>query len=338
VAAQNYESKYGALEERILRTLDTLLKAQTKDVVTFLSKEANQIANEGYENGIIDNNQMKELIKRLSPRRETVARKLSELLARNLVGKDGISYFIKDNAKYDARYFPSTFGAVCLKSLFRDHFPMIDYLGNNLARLILMFGVYVVYCFIEAARPADFYNSKVALSMTRSERDELTLCYIRQVFDPLLMYKYFLAALKNQPKDIVVEQHRQHLHKDEWFGLPVFDIEYAKKMDMLTEVLSTSDFADDAISNETNKLQYYRVNKDPDRPYELDETMVTNMIKVLGLFYPDIFKRIKDIPSHLWKASARSSGGTYMDDNKIRPPKETLLLGRKRRKKASKDG
>ncbi len=317
--------------------LNSLGKAQTRDVVTYLNKEARQIAKAEYENGMIVNDRKEKLIVRLSPLRETVARKLRKLHARDSIGKDGRQYFIADKTKADARYVPSTFGAVCLESLFREHFPMIDYLGDNLSKLIQIFGLYVVYCLIEAARPSDYFNNKEAHLMTKSEKDELTLSYIRQVFDPLLMYKYFLTALKNQPTDKVVEQHRQHLEQDDWFGLPVFDKGYAEKMDMPVNLLSTSDFADDSMSNLIEKFQGYRVDQDPDRStYELDKTMIKNLLKLIGLFHPDLFNRIvTDLRSSLW---VRSGGGTYGDDNIIRPPKETLILGRKRRKRASKAG
>ena len=315
--------------------LNSLGKAQTRDVVTYLNKEARQIAKAEYENGMIDSDQIEKLRIRLSPLRETVARKLSELYAHDTIEKDGKQYFVSDKTKADARYVPSTFGAVCLESLFREHFPMIDYLGDNLSKLIQIFGMYIVYCFIEAARPSDYYNNKEALLMTKSEKDELTLSYIRQVFDPLLMYKYFLTALKNQPTDKVVEQHRQHLVKDDWFELQVFDKEYAKKMDMLENPFSTSDLVDESTSNLISKYQGYRVDEDPDRStYELKKTMINNMLKLIGLFHPDLFNRIvTDLRSLLW---VRSGGGAYGDNNIIRPPKETLILGRKRHKRASK--
>jgi hypothetical protein len=331
----NYWTKYPSLQERILMALNSLGRAQTKDVVTYLNKEARQIAKAECENGIIDSDQIEKLIIRPSPLRETVARKLSKLYARGTIGKDGRQYFIADKTKENARYVPSTFGAVCLESLFREHFPMIDYLGNNLSKLILIFGVYIVYCFIEAARPSDYFNSEESHLMTKSEKDELTLSYIRQVFDPLLMYKYFLTALKNQPTDKVVEQHRQHLVKDDWFGSQVFDNEYAKKMDMLENPLSTSELVDESTSNLINKYHGYRVDEDPDRStYELNKAKIKNMLKLIGQLHPDLFNRIvTDLRSSLW---VRSGGGTYGDDNIIRPPKETLILGRKRRKRASK--
>jgi hypothetical protein len=227
------------------------------------------------------------------------------------------------------------FGAVVLESLMREHFPMINLLGYNLTSLIQIFGVYIISCFIEAARPADYFNNKEGISMTKNERDELTSSYIMQIFDPLLMYKYFLTALKNQPTDKAVEQHRQHLHKDEWFGWPVFDKEYAKKMDMLEIPLSTSDLADNSISSLIKKFQYYRVDEDLDTSsYELDKVMIKTLITLLSLLYPDLYNRIMtDSRMLLW---ARSGGDIHAYDNIIRPPKETVILGRKRHKRASK--
>ena len=76
-----------------------------------------------------------------------------------LVGKKGLKYFLTEKAESDPRYFPSLFGDVLLESLMEQHFPSISRLDENLLWLIQLFGLHIVICFIEAARPADYYGN-----------------------------------------------------------------------------------------------------------------------------------------------------------------------------------
>ena len=54
------------------------------------------------------------------------------------------------------------FKDILLESLMEQHFPSINKLDENLLWLIQLFGLHIVICFIEAARPADYYSNPEA--------------------------------------------------------------------------------------------------------------------------------------------------------------------------------
>jgi hypothetical protein len=50
------------------------------------------------------------------------------------------------------RDFAAGYGNMALNNIMNCHFPTVSTLEENLIRLVEIFGVYVVYCLIEAAR------------------------------------------------------------------------------------------------------------------------------------------------------------------------------------------
>ncbi|MGB7663649.1 MAG: hypothetical protein WBL67_13025 [Nitrososphaeraceae archaeon] len=255
---------------------------------------------------------------------------MNKFLDMGLVGKKGLKYFLTEKAESDPRYFPSLFGDVLLESLMEQHFPSISRLDENLLWLIQLFGLHIVICFIEAARPADYYGNPEAASMNHTDRDRLVISFIGQVINVKLMYKYFLEAIRNQPQDKIVEENRKHLSRDEFMGCLEFDEKYATKMGLLRYPTSTADYGNNDLSQLIKKKEV----DNRQSQYELDKDIVNRLLSLISKMNPELYSNVLgNSISRLW---AKSGGPTYGDDNRIRPPKETLLLGRKRLKRTSK--
>ena len=107
---------------------------------------------------------------------------------KSLVNNNG-KYSINDKMRSDIRHFAPQFGGQALAAIMRNHLPTFYKLEKNLDDLIKIFGIYVVYCFIEAARP--FVGEDTLLS-TR-EKDILASSWVRDVFTLGTMYNFFMA-------------------------------------------------------------------------------------------------------------------------------------------------
>ena len=146
----------------------------------------------------------------------------------------------------------------------------------------------------------------------------------------ILCTSTFLEAIRNQPQDEIVAENRKHLHRDEFMGLLEFDEKYAIKMGILRHPTSTADYGNDDMSHLTRKKEVDNHRSQ----YELDKGIVNRLLIMITKMNPGLYTYVmSNSISKLW---AKSGGPSYGDDNNIRPPKETLMLGRKRRKRALK--
>jgi hypothetical protein len=319
-----------SFEAKIFEALKHCRMMQPKDIVGFINSQTEIEAVRKYEKGEIAKTEISTETKKLSVSRESVSRKLNKFLTMGLVGKKGLKYFLTEKAESDPGYFPSLFGDVLLESLMEQHFPSISKLDENFLWLIQLFGLHIMICFIEAARPADYFGNLEAASMSHTDRDRLVISFIDQVINVKLMYKYFLEAIRNQPQDKIVEENRKHLSRDEIMGCLEFDEKYATKMGILR--YPTADYGNDDMSHLIKKKEVDNCQSQ----YELDKDIVNRLLSLISKMNPELYANVMgNSISKLW---ARSGGPAYLDDNNIRPPKETLILGRKRRKRASKAG
>ena len=64
----------------------------------------------------------------------------------------GIFYhpWVNESSKF--RNFASSYGNMALNNIMNCHFPTVNSLEENLDRLVEIFGLYIVYCLIEASR------------------------------------------------------------------------------------------------------------------------------------------------------------------------------------------
>ena len=113
-------------------------------------------------------------------------------------------------------------------------------------------------------------------------------------------------------------------------GCLEFDEKYATKMGLLRYPTSTADYGNNDLSQLIKKKEV----DNRQSQYELDKDIVNRLLSLISKMNPELYSNVLgNSISRLW---AKSGGPTYGDDNRIRPPKETLLLGRKRLKRTSK--
>ena len=109
-----------------------------------------------------------------------------------------------------------------------------------------------------------------------------------------------------------------------------FDEKYATKVGILQYPISTAQYGDVDLSQLIKKKEV----DNRQSQYELDKDIVNRLLRLIPKMNPELYDNVMgNSTSRLW---AKSGGPTYGDDNRIRPPKETLLLGRKRLKRTSK--
>jgi hypothetical protein len=84
----------------------------------------------------------------------------------------------------------------------REYDPSLHTLEENTEELIKIFGVYIVYCFTQAAQPV---NSAV-------DKDKLASFWVQNVFSPLEMYDRFLSIIKRK-RHKAHEEHRRPFYE-----------------------------------------------------------------------------------------------------------------------------
>ena len=80
------------------------------------------------------------------------------------------------------------------------HNPYCKTLKENVEQLITFFGCYAFFCLLEAGRPLDdnFVNMVRDIPIGEEDKNKLTESWTLDVFQPLLMYKFFLEIFLNQ--------------------------------------------------------------------------------------------------------------------------------------------
>lgn len=145
------------------------------------------------------------------------------------------------------------------------HYPTIYTSNKNLDELIKIFGLYVIYCFIEAAQPATNEHMK------RRDKEKLSSIWIQNVFSPIDMYDYFLTAIKNnQPTN-----GKEDLVKR-------FDNIKEKQLLPSTHRLAENHFLTIVYENFSHGKPLY----------ELDLETIKKMKRTLKKMYPMYYKRL----------------------------------------------
>jgi hypothetical protein len=89
-------------------------------------------------------------------------------------------------------------------------YPTINTFEENLKKMIQIFGIYLIYCFIEAARPVERDGKDDSIKSNR-DKDKLASTWITDVFNPLGMYNCFLSIIENQPTDNEVKRMMERM-------------------------------------------------------------------------------------------------------------------------------
>jgi hypothetical protein len=108
----------------------------------------------------------------------------------------------------EIKLWAKEYGDELLYSAMKRIYPQYSRLDYNFSRLVEIFGVYMVYCFIEATRPIADRNQD---RMTGEKRDELAISWIENTLNPRQMYYYFIAYVKSQLSDKKVRRTRKRI-------------------------------------------------------------------------------------------------------------------------------
>jgi hypothetical protein len=143
----------------------------------------------------------------------TIQRHLSKLVGTGVVIKKNNKYILSSIGKrrLQFRNFASGYGNMALNNIMNCHFPTISSLEENLDRLIEIFGLYIIYCLIEATRlivaadnnQSDHWRSYYFGHSSNFNKDgkfkeeQLVSSWIKDVFNPLQMLNLFLTAISN---------------------------------------------------------------------------------------------------------------------------------------------
>jgi hypothetical protein len=199
-------------KEKIFNIIKSLGTCSTNEIKIELDKEAKEIAITKYENGNISDNEIKQVFKNNTLRRETIQRKLKEMVYDGSIIKENGKYSLSEFALSDIRYFnpdySKRFGDGLLGELLKMHYPTMDDFKINIQKLVEIFGFYLLNTLIEACRPIKYQNSdKYVENMTK---DVLTEKWFAQSINHETILDVFISTVTNQLND---EQRKQFFKK-----------------------------------------------------------------------------------------------------------------------------
>ena len=204
----------------ILEALDELKipssPAQIRDYMETKAKEnATREANEKYESGEITRTDRDRYIKKFGKTMSlrTIQRWLARYTACGYVAYSYNGYYLLSKGKREIQFrkFSRSYGTMALNSLFDLLFPTLSNDEVNLQKLINIFGVYVVYCLMEAARlvtanknndeehwKSSYFDPQADFDRSGRFRERnLIKSWIMHTFNPMNMLNLFLATIVN---------------------------------------------------------------------------------------------------------------------------------------------
>lgn len=215
-----------------------------------------------------------------------IQKKLIELINQGIVVKipESDYYSLSNLLNPEIKIHSKEFGLGLLWSILKRIRPQHDLLEENIQRLVECFGVYILYCFIEATRPFrydDDNNKKEKKLPSRSletaivseEKDKLTLSMLENIIDIKEMFNYFLTLIKFQLDDNQIKK-----------------IQKNRKINDIHEP--------NLIFFKQNAPEFFfpdLVNKDDKKSprYEINEETIINLTKILEDKFPTSIKYLK---------------------------------------------
>jgi hypothetical protein len=213
------ERKASENRDAVLTALQNLDKpVSIAEITNYLNEKARNKAQLDaeilYNDGGLTAGERDEYIakKGLSMNKRTTRRILYEFISQDLVIKEGTNFFLSNMGKRELQFrdFASGYGKLALAMLMNSHFPTISTLEENLTRLVEIFGIYVVYCLLEAVRLITDSNQEYIYRHSYYFRDssnfnsegkfkeaKIASSWIKDVFNPMEMLNLFLTAIQN---------------------------------------------------------------------------------------------------------------------------------------------
>jgi hypothetical protein len=296
----------------ILLALRELKNAQVRDILKFLRKirenEFKQICLTGQNTFTLKDKE--EYVKKHTINRRTIYNHLDYLIQKKFVERTGKEYALTDIVVKDVRYWARMFGDGALNMLMSAYWPQIFKLERNVDELIKIFGIYMISCFLEASRPVMDSNHSTN-KLSTMERDRLIDSWISEMFNPWIMFNYFLAVANNILDDEQVQEIWNKNIKGE-SGQAFF----VDDMGNPVRPASGLDFMDKRFSFLTSKASSYDYTTEPH--YELDMNIIDNITKMLKKNYLNYYESISEFKKTLINDPKQEiSSGQILDTETI---------------------
>jgi hypothetical protein len=173
------------------------------EIKDFLDGQARKEVQKNYESGEITSQDIGREIEELSIDIRTIHRKLAILSENGLLEHKGGRYSISPKALSDIRYFPQGFGDSALYYI--GHFP-IKSVDQSLVEFINRFGAFILFTFIEAARPVEDRSMNIA------DKDNLKSLWLQYAIPISSMFDLFLSLYGHEIK-ATKELHQKTIEK-----------------------------------------------------------------------------------------------------------------------------
>lgn len=276
----------------ILMALRYLKKAPVKDILQFIR----EIREKEFEQACITSqitftsNDRQEYIKKHTIDRRTIHNHLDHLIDKKLVEHIGKEYTLSEIVTKDTRYWARAFGDGALNMLMRRYWPQIVKLEQNVDELIIIFGIYMISCFLEASRPIMDSNYGIN-KLSVMEKDRLIDSSVNDMFNPWIMFNYFLAVANSILDDKEVQRTWNNNVKGE-SGKTFFVDDEGNPV----RPASALDFMDARFSFLTSKASAYDKMTKPH--YELDIDIIDKITKVLKNKYSYYYEALIELKEY----------------------------------------
>jgi hypothetical protein len=290
-------------KKMIFTAIKNLGQCSPKEIKQELEKISRKYEDESDQYSFfIEENENEKIVKQTILRRETIQRKLKEMINEGLIIKNNNGkYSISELALSDFRYYSSDsareFGKDLLANLLKIHFPTLNDLETNIEELITIFGFTIFYSLTEACKPIDLKKEDKLIE--NQTKDKLTTKWISQVIDHTNLLDSFVSAIKNQYTDKQIEEYQKKYLKAKYEnGKSSSYLNSNNALDPVSHPMSTKDFWYNRffylISNK--KDLDYKTKSEP--LYELEEYRIKQITKILKKLYPHYYRMAVDAKSN----------------------------------------
>ena len=294
-----------AIENRnyILRSLHLLNNPSSVDeIYNHFRKMTEEKINRLYDSGKIDSNKKKVLLKEGTLNKRTIHRWLNVLIDEGLVERVKRKYSISEYGKNIHLYMAREKGDSALFALMRRYHPQVSKFESNVQELVKIFGIYLMYCFIDAAYP--LYHPDKSRTTIMIDMDRHSDSYVDSIVHPLSLFNMFLAVISGLRSDELVQWYRDNRFRR------------VKNDKGILEGIWVDDNENQVFPADAYHLLLRRLKSEENsfdkvkRPmHELDEELIERIKKVLKkkyrIYYNSLFEGEK--PKTLGEPSIRDS-------------------------------
>jgi hypothetical protein len=326
---RNLDHVFSALSMLNVANSKEILNYVNKNILSKHNERIERVAHQEFDAGRFDTRKRDKYLRdnRQLTSRRTVQRCLQFFIKRGLVQKNNELYSLTEHAKSEVRYYGRQFGGLALSAIMSIHFPILySSLKENIDQLVTIFGLFTLYCMIEAARPASTIKARsprvyavTGKTADNIERDRLASTWLQQVFDPVNMYDYFLAAMCYYEED--QENDKRKLERED-LGDNRFTIGIRDRDGKLMPPPSTQKLAEDRFYLLTSD-EFDYAKQGAKRPlYELKQETISEITRILKtnnkyrMFYKRLLEARASFLGRPKELSMRSSNSNHDGNNK----------------------